>query len=408
MLAFVWRILKKIVPAPIKRRIKSLINNEYFAVYNKKLFKKDKKIKALLGEFEKVPVYSYGSLTPGRQDWEEKWNKSKGKRILMYALKDYAGSFYRWAEAVNRHTDFAVRMVAFYKPNFSSEYDLLLPFPHVLERSNMQQLIQEADLVHIKDETGFYFKTNNLPKDMFSNFSGPMVYSACGGYFRNYAGDTNFQKYVLGFDARVAMTPDLIHPWFDGVYLPQAIDTEKYPYCWEDGSILAHSPSSQAKKGTADLTEAIEGLDIHFDLIHGVSHSECVQRKQQATLFFDQAGRAKFLKKRMVVGYYGNSALESAVFGIPTIAHISERAFEGAVIGGKDIRETSAILNTQLGADEIRKVVTNFFELSSEERKAVSLRTRRWVEDFHSYQVCAGELAELYNRLLGLSRTENE
>jgi len=426
-------INKKIFHLNLVQKLRDIINNVYYRNLltrrNKKIDylvakidQKEEKIKllkakaskddrkmatALLTEFQKVPIHRYGSLTQGRLDWEEKWDKSKGKRVLMYALLDYSGSFYKWADAVNRHTEFAVRLVAFREHPFGYDYDLLLPFPDVLERSNIQQIIREADIIHFKDETGFFFNSNGLPQNIFSNFVGPKVYTAYGGYFRHYATDKSFQQYVLSFDARVAMTPDLIHPWFDGQYIPHAIDTDMYPYCWTDGQILAHSPSKKAKKGTDDLINAIQGMDIHFDLIHGVSHKECMLRKQNATLFFDQAGVSSFKNtgKIAVIGYYGNSALESAVFGIPTIAHISERAFEGARIAGRDIENICGIVNTPRGVDGIRKTVVEFFNLTSEERQKVSKQTRRWMEDFHSYHACAIELSKMYSRLLGMKST---
>ena len=402
MLNVIANFLRKVLPESVKKRLRNFINRTFLASFIKKNnYKRDKTIVALLAEFNKVPIHRYGSFTPGVKEWEEKWDRSKGKRVLMFAYKDYAGSMYKWAEAVNKYSDYAVRLVAFLEHQYDYDYDLLMPFPHVLPRSDVQSIINESDIIHLKDENTFYFKTNELPKDIFKRFQGPMIFTAYGSYFRRYAIDESYKEYVLGFDARVAMTPDLIFPWFDGKYIPQAIDTEKYEYCWSNGQVLAHSPSTSARKGTDDLIKALEGrTDISLDLIKGLPHKECVERKKSATLFFDQAGEVDFRGVTSVVGYYGNSALEAAVFGVPTIAHISERAFEGAIIGGRDIRSISAILNTERGTEGLKRVISEFFKLSAEERKEVSLRTRRWIEDFHSYPACALELSKVYDGLL--------
>ena len=367
--------------------------------YEKIIDEKERKIAKLEAEIRKFQLYRYGSLTAGRKDWEAKWDKSKGKRVLMYALLDYAGSFYRWADAINRYTDYAVRLVAFMDHRYSYDYDLLFPFPGYFEESDINNIIQEADIIHIKDETGFYNNKNGLPPDMFDKFDGPIVYTAYGSHFRHNAQEKDFQKYVLSFDARVAMTADLNHEWFKGTYVPQAIDTDFFTYEWKDGQTLAHSPSSYEIKGTSDLEEALKGTQINFDLITDVTYKECLERKKKATIFFDQASKFMFNGTQTIVGWYGNAALESAVFGIPTIAHISENAIDGLHRSGKSI-DNWEIINTGLGSEEINKTLMWFFNLSSDDRQDLSLKTRKWVEDYHGMQPVAKELVDVYARVL--------
>jgi glycosyltransferase involved in cell wall biosynthesis len=179
------------------------------------------------------------------------------------------------------------------------------------------------------------------------------------------------------------------------------IDTRRFAYSWTEGRRLAHSPSTHTRKGTATLLAALDGLDIEFDLIQRVSHAECLERKQRCNLFFDQAGRedARQLGVDDVIGWYANAALEAAVHGIPTIAHLSEDAFAGAERGGQSIRERCAIINTPLDEDGIRRTIETFFGLEPDERRALSLRTRRWVEEFHSYEAVGPQLAALYDRV---------
>ena len=248
----------------------------------------------------------------------------------------------------------------------------------------------------------FFLNTNNLPPDLFDGFDKPKIYTAYGGYMRKLSGDEQFRQYVKGFDARISMTPDLNYDWFDGFFIPHAIDSDRFQYSWRDGRVLAHSPSTKERKGTDDLVAAVNGLGIEFDLISGVSHEECVSRKSSANLFFDQAGRE--IQERLgintVIGWYGNSALEAAVFGIPTIAHLSEHAYDGAARAGRDIRDSCAILNTPLGSAGIRRTLEAYFLQGADGRAELSRRTRRWIEEFHSYQACADELGKVYRGLL--------
>lgn len=359
----------------------------------------------LLAEFRKVQSHRYGSFTAGRADWESRWDHSPGRRVLLYALSDYSGSFFKWAEAINRHTPYAARLVVFEPHQFGYDQDLLLPYPDVLDRSDIDGLAGEADIIHIKDESGFFTGSNRLAKDLFTKHKKPMVFTAYGGYMRKFSDDPGFREYVSSFDARIAMTPDLAYDWFDCRFIPHAVDTRQYLYDWHDGNVLAHSPSTKERKGTDDLIAAVEGLDVELDIIHGVSHAECIARKRHAGLFFDQAGTE--IKSKLgintVIGWYGNSALEAAVHGIPTIAHLSDEAFERARQAGRDIEEKCAIINTPRGTDGIRETIQSYFAMSAKDREQISLKTRRWMEDFHSYEACARELESVYDGLVPTS-----
>ncbi len=342
------------------------------------------RIRRLTLEFNKAQSYRYGSHTPGQETWGKRWDEMPGRRVLLYALSDYSGSFFKWADAINRYSDYAARLVTFNVHQFGYSDDLVLPFPDLLERCDIDGLAEEADIIHIKDETGFFTGKNRLPNDMFTRHGKPMVFTAYGGYMRKFADNPEFQEYVSSFDARIAMTPDLAYDWFNGYFIPHAIDTDLYPYSWTDGNLLAHSPSQKDRKGTDNLIEAMEKLELEFDLIHGVSHSECIQRKKLCNLFFDQAGTEVEHKLGIstIIGWYGNSALESAVFGIPTIAHLSDHAFAGARRAGRDIEKQCAIINTSRGTDGIRKTLKEFLAMSADDRIKLSIRTRKWMEDF--------------------------
>ncbi|WP_019170627.1 glycosyltransferase [Pseudaminobacter salicylatoxidans] len=279
-----------------------------------------------------------------------------------------------------------------------------MPYPNVTDRSRFQELVDEADIIHIKDEIGFFVGNNRLDKSIFNKSGKPRIYTAYGGQMRKYQSNEAFREYVMSHDARIALTPDLNYEWFNAALVPQAIDAEKNKVLWRDGRKLMHSPSTQIRKGTPDLLKAIEGLDIDFELIHGLPYEECIARKKKANLFFDQAGReiTEFLGIDTIIGWYGNAAIEAAVHGIPTIAHLSEEALDGGERAGYDnIRSKCGILNTPFGAEGIRKTISEFFfDASPSDRAEISSRTRKWVENFHSHKAVGEALSRVYNRLI--------
>ncbi|MEB3286061.1 MAG: hypothetical protein VKJ04_01015 [Vampirovibrionales bacterium] len=369
----------------------------------------------------------YGSFTPGDTVWDEKWNNAKGKRVLFCAAKDFSGSFYKWADAVNRYTAYAVRLVTCELHAYGYEYDLLVPAYLLSEslykgKSNQLKshddclkLATQANVIHFKDEKNLFLKDENhlISKlhDLALGHRIPTVFTHYGGYARKFKDDLVYQQLVNSFDARVAMTPDLNYDWFNGYYIPHSINTEFFNYLWEDKQLITHSPSIMSRKGTEAFEHAVSKFltqypDWQYKRIHNVSYEECLAQKQKSGLFFDQAGQEniKQLGVKDVIGWYGNSAIEAMVFGIPTIAHLSDSAFAGAERAGKDIRKSCPIINTGVSQIDMENTLKIFQKMSSAERKALSLKTRQWVNDFHSYPINANELASVYDQLINLQK----
>jgi len=203
---------------------------------------------------------------------------------------DFAGSLHRWATAVHRHTPYAVRVACLRRHPFG--YDLDLQFGDLdLVESDFDRLVDEADIIHVKDEVGVTDRPFSRAGESLMGAGKPIVFTQRGGHARERAERPEYQRAVLGCAARVATTPDLCFPWFDGRYVPLPVDTDRFAYSWTDGDLVAHSPSIPERKATADLVAAVGLLDCRLDVIHGVSHAECLERKRRSNLFFDQAGR---------------------------------------------------------------------------------------------------------------------
>jgi hypothetical protein len=324
----------------------------------------------LRGYLSRLALFD-GSVTPGAPGWKERWDQHPGRRVLLLVNKDNAGSAYRWGDAVNTFTDYAVRVVALRPHELGYAADLVIPPLAADTVDALRHLADAADIVHVKDENGFYLGTNQLPAGFLASLGKPIVFTLYGSYARKLSQDPRYREQVRAFEGRVALTPDLNYDWLDGALVPQPIDVRRYDSTWQDGRRLAHAPSRPQTKGTDALLEAMQGLDLDFDLITGVTHEESLARIGAATLFFDQAGRGDQhpLGAVGITGWYGNAGVEAAVRGIPTVAHLSEKSFDGAERAGIDARRECAFLNTPVDAEGIRGTIESFLAMSYEERK---------------------------------------
>lgn len=380
--------------------------------------------KFLRDEIKKIPIYRYGSYTRGRADWQLRWDQSPGRRILMYSPLDHSGSLYQWAAAINGHTEYAARLITFHPHKHGYELDLLLPFPDLDPRYDAGELFAEADVIHVKDESGFFLGTNGLPKDFLSKWGKPMVFTANGGWTRKLRHNRDFQTFVSSFDARVAMTPDLNYEWFGGTYIPHAIDTDRYLFSWADGQRISHSPTRTqhpAKKGTPLLLEAVSDLqrqspelirNWELDVISNVSYEDSMERKSMAGLFFDQAGAHSKEEFGIdeVIGWYGNSAIEAMAMGVPTIAHLSADAIARASRGGMENVHACPIINVDRTVQSLSKRIETFILASPEKRRSLAESSRRWAVEVHGHLSVGKLLARTYSEVLErrqLSETEN-
>lgn len=360
----------------------------------------DRSVEALIAA---VPRFEFDSITPGQANWSEGWAQAQ-RRVVFFATTDHAGSLFQTARAINTSTEWAARLVAIHPHAYGYENDLLFGHPkHVPQ--GLQDLLSQADIIHLKDESGFLDTTNRLPPDLITRHDKAVVFQLYGSVARERQDEKRYRSYVKRHTAVVSLTPDLCFEWLpDPRFIPHAVHTDDVSVTWEDGNKLAHSPSRQQSKGTKSLMKAVSRLgdSISLDVISGVSHTECVRRKSTASLFFDQAGRSRASAwgRRRVVGYYGNAGLEAAVRGIPTIAHISRESIEGAKRGGNNIGEGCAIIDSGLSPDSIEATLKDWIAMSGEERSRLSRHTRSWVESFHGAGIVARQLLDVYESTL--------
>jgi len=366
-----------------------------------------------------IELYEGISTSNTQLAWGSLWG-NRIKHVLMVAVKDYSGSLYKWTQAINNHTDWAARMITFSRHQYGYNTDIVLPpgslpvlggqIGSIYDR--ITKLIAESRIIHFKDEQVLFnglmksetnYELLNFIFKKAKELNKKTVFTTYGGYQRKYKDDKNYRQFTKSFDLRIAMTPDLNYQWFNGVYIPHSIEISEFPYLWNDGHLVAHSPTTTARKGTEAFLHACEKIpNIKVDIINNVSYTECLERKKKATLFFDQAGREQqaTMGCNDEIGWYGNSAIEAMAFGIPTIAYLSLSAFEGARRGGQDISKRCPVINTKCEDEEaIHSTIQAYFRKTSEERHELSLQSRAWIESFHGNSIIAKTLVKEYESL---------
>lgn len=361
-------------------------------------------------QLDVLPRYDYGSLTPGVAPWGEKWRQADGRRMLIWDPLGTAGLAMRLGEAVHRTTAFAVREVTLRQHPFGYPVDLLIPAVGLMD-SGLDRLAQESDVIVLFDESFFLDESRPVPAGLeegLGRFRGriqeldkPIVFCHYGGLARKFKSHPAYRQAALSCAARIAWEPDLAYPWFDCHYIPIPLDTRRLSHTWSDGRRIGHSPSVRGRKGTSTFLDAVQGLDVEVDLIEGVPHTECLERKRQCNLFFDQAGQERLdsLGIDDVIGWYGNSAIEAAIHGIPTMVHLSEGAFSNARRCGVDVGTGFPLINVPTDAIGIRAAVEAYFCCSPAERAALSSRTREWVQSFHDSRTVAQRFVDICARL---------
>jgi len=260
----------------------------------------------------------------------------------------------------------------------------------------VQELVNEADVIHFKgDEPPVHVwgKVITIPRDkktiVTTGGSGARRHLKKSKICHSWGSIAEYGK----ADLYTALTADINYPGFKGIYTQQAIDSESVErtYNYDGGAyIISHSPSNIEKKSTYSIfVPAVRklqrsGIECQEEIIHGVPFIECVERKKRSHMFFDQAG----------AGFYGNSALEAMQFGIPTVCHVTNMALrQSSGKLGKDCPVIMFNRDTMQGAYKAMQGALN------SDMEALSIATKEFCDNFHSYRVVADMWDDIYRSL---------
>jgi len=306
--------------------------------------------------------------------------RRKGVRITILSIKDYAGSGYKLAEAIGRHTDHVVHF-------YTGRYKNVFNHPtgvHVTRENvaDVQGIVDSSDIVHVKGDwpaNDGYLGLKIMHK--------PTVQTVGGGFFRkkSHGGLERYKPGDYNATLKTAFTPDLCYNGYSDIWTPHPIDSNAVQNTWTKPPIpvLLHMPSNKAKKDTRFAVQVMEevkrNIPCEIRVITGVDHKTSIEEKKRATIYFDQ----------FKVGFYGNSAIEAMQYGVPTACYIIDPAMKYI--------EHSPIISGVKNAEIMAGGIINILQSSMEE---LSARTWEWCNGVHSYRAVARQWNDLYAGIL--------
>jgi hypothetical protein len=142
-------------------------------------------------------------------------------------------------------------------------------------------------------------------------------------------------------------------------------------------------PTTRVRKGTDFILRVFDQIpEGDIRLIEGVTFSEAVRLRKEATIFFDQ----------FMVGFYGNSAIEAMQYGIPVSAWLSPASVSQAngQLGNCPVLTTE--LQVDKWADMIRRTLDS-------DMTALSQRSKQWCDMIHGYLSIAKKWEQYYKQI---------
>jgi hypothetical protein len=302
-------------------------------------------------------------------------------KILLLSYIDYAHSGRRLYEAINRHTSYDI-----------SFYDIKrMKTPP----EKIQAEINASDIIHLKGDWPQKWYKKNLGVRFKKK---PTVQTVAGSGFRRKgfgsAGKASFDFNEYNNVVKTSFEPDLLYDEYQPSHLiPYPIDSLSKKREWIDREVplLSHIPSHRGKKDSNFIEAVFNKIKkkrrVEIDMPKSdkkmpLSFDECIRRKKQATIYFDQ----------FLVGAYGNSAIEAMQYGIPTACWIAPFTYKRA----KGELDECPIISTD---KDVGKWVNYLEWLLSDSMHWFSVQTKIWCDSVHSYQAVATKIGNLYNKL---------
>lgn len=201
------------------------------------------------------------------------------------------------------------------------------------------------------------------------------------------------QKLIDLADAICVTTPDLHNYINRDVYLIPKIspflDTSEPKFFLNvtDNSKLRiiHAPTNRSIKGTDHIINVVNKHNDKFELI-------VIENKPKKEVL-TQAKFADIAIDQLIIGWYGNFAVEMMAMGIPVINFISEDLNQFAL--KSDIK----LPFIQTDVNNLENVLLSLIDNISILKKA-SIDSLNFVNTFHSQQNIAEKMLNIYNKIL--------
>lgn len=270
------------------------------------------------------------------------------------------------------------------------------------------QVLQNCSLIH------FYCKSifRGYESQIFHHAGIPQIISWAGSDARiiSIARKNNPYFYMMPDEARdietrrrlarlskgiryVATDPEIAEyclPYFEKVfYIPQPIDLNDIVYQLPQKSsrppVVMHIPTRREVKGTAYIEAAVErlqseGYSLDFQVFKPVYTQKQVREMiATADIYIDE----------LRCGSYGMTAVEAMASGKPTITYIREDLLE-------KYPANLPLVNTN--PDTIYEKLKELI-LDADLRHEIGKKGREYVEKYHSLEVIAPRLVEIYQEI---------
>ncbi len=149
--------------------------------------------------------------------------------------------------------------------------------------------------------------------------------------------------------------------------------------------LVVHAPSNREKKGTRQVIEACERLDVEFDIVEGVQHEAARERYARADIVVDQLN----------AGWHGVFALEAMALGKPVLAYLDPETVERSAAG---FGVRLPIVSAGRDADSLADALVPLVE-SPALRREIGAQSRAYVEQVHDIERIADLLLAIYAEL---------
>jgi len=318
-------------------------------------------------------------------------------RVVHLSKSSLAGQPHRLVKALQRYTNYDVRMVDLHRWNIYS-HDLI--FTEELEKC--VELVQNADIVHFHN----YLDLNSTS---FAPLDFKDLHAKGKAFIRQIHSEPNALSRIMGISVNEVLScdlPTLVIAQYPERFFPNArvvpnnipidaldyIPTRDSTY-WD----LFFSPTKAISawedrwntKGTPETLYMMEKIAGET----GCLTKSITQRPLSEVLY--EKRRSYIVLDDMITGSYHLSGLEGLSMAKPTLAYLDERIRRVLL----DVSGASTIpfINTQL---ENANVIIKYFLQHRDEGSEIGQSGRQWLEQYWSEESIIQHYKDIYEKLL--------
>jgi hypothetical protein len=317
--------------------------------------------------------------------------------ILMITDNDPAGMAIAFANAINRYTEHTCRSITTAeKYGFGYEKDIHLPDIEDDDFSEVEQVLNEADIIHfhvLRDENShlgpLVIRDYIQGKKILHHHHGhPDYLINVGAYNEKYR---RLKRKVL------VSTPDLLQIAENATWIPNLVPLKDVQFMPRyDRSLprepirICQAPTRKYDKHTQEFRRVLAALHEKYGngvesvIIEKKPYLECLALKKKCHIVFDH-----------MRGWFGIASLESLSQGKPVIAGLDDWNIQciREFTGGTEL--PWVVARTE---EELLKALDNLVA-DAELRQRIGVASRRFMENTWSEQKVLRLLLEVYESL---------